>query len=207
VGTGWSRLTQVTRQEDRAGKVLLPNWCNTALTLVRTLATRSENLSVNSAREIYLRFRLEIHEGAKFLVVGAFGTVITFAVVNVMQQVNQYVAITVATALATVATYLGNRYWAFKDRQGKGTTRDSMNFLVLNGIGLLIFYGCLGLADLGGFSGRLWNNLAVALGTGLGTLFRFWSYRKWVWVAHEAPRLAHDGPVGAAAQPIPGSPR
>jgi hypothetical protein len=36
--------------------------------------------------------------------------------------------------------------------------------------------------------------LAPFVGTALGTLFRFWSYRKWVWLAQPAgPGMGADG--------------
>jgi putative flippase GtrA len=145
---------------------------------------------VSSVRRLYERFRHLIHEGSKFLVIGAVGTVITFVVANALHGVGRYKAVTIATILATVFTFLGNRYWTFKHREGQGTTRDSIVFFVLNGIGLLIYYGCIGLTDLAGQGkSKIWYNIALVIGTGLGTLFRFWSYRKWVWVAPDVPIL------------------
>jgi putative flippase GtrA len=139
---------------------------------------------VHSIGKLYLRFRQLIHEGAKFLVIGGIGAVVTFAVANLLHDMGKYKAVTVATIVATVVTYLGNRYWTFKHRQGKGTARDSALFFVFNAIGLLIYYGCIWLIqDAAGLSGKLWYNVALVVGTGLGTLFRWWSYRKWVWVA------------------------
>ena len=85
--------------------------------------------------------------------------------------------------MATIVTYVGNRYWTFSHRQGQGNTRDTVVFFILNGVGLLIYYACLWFRDLAGLDGKLWYNVALIVGTGLGTLFRFWSYRKWVWVA------------------------
>jgi putative flippase GtrA len=145
---------------------------------------------------MYQQFRHLIHEGAKFLVIGLVGTVITFGVANALHStMDKYLAITIATILATVATYLGNRYWTFRHRQGQGTARDTTIFFVLNGIGLLIYYACLGITDLAGLGhSRIWYNAALIVGTVLGTIFRFWSYRKWVWTAA-------DGPVLAAAEP------
>ncbi len=141
---------------------------------------------MGSVRGLYERFRHLIHEGAKFLVIGAIGTIVTFVIANALQSFGRYKAVTIATILATVVTYLGNRYWTFKHRQSQGTTRDSIMFFVLNGIGLLIYYGCIGLTDLAGLGkSKLWYNVALIVGTGLGTLFRFWSYRKWVWPAAE----------------------
>ncbi|HTX86249.1 MAG TPA: GtrA family protein [Streptosporangiaceae bacterium] len=149
---------------------------------------------MGTIRGLYERFRHLIHEGFKFLVIGAIGTVVTFGVANGLHSIGKYKAITIATVLATVVTYLGNRYWTFKGRQGQGTTRESIIFFILNGIGLLIYYGCIGLTDLAGLgSSKLWYNMALIVGTGLGTLFRFWSYRKWVWLAPSAtPVLSAD---------------
>ena len=146
---------------------------------------------MSTIRGLYERFRLLIHEGAKFLVVGLIGTIVTFGVANGLKSIGEYKAITVATIVATVVTYLGNGRWAFRNRQGQGTARDTIVFFVLNGIGLIIYYGCIGVTDLAGVRHEvLWYNIALVVGTGLGTLFRFWSYRKWVWVAADTPVLA-----------------
>lgn len=142
---------------------------------------------MSSIRELYGRFRHLIHEGGKFIVVGGIGTVVTFGVANALPQSHKYVAVTVATVVATVITYVGNRFWTFKHRQGQGTTRESAIFFILNGVGLLIYYACIWLIqDVAGLKGKLWYNAALVVGTGLGTLFRFWSYRKWVWLAPSA---------------------
>jgi putative flippase GtrA len=150
---------------------------------------------VSTVRELYERFRLLIHEGSKFLIIGGLGAVITFGVANALNGIGRYKAITIATILATVFTYLGNRYWSFRHRQGQGEVRDSVVFFVLNGIGLLIYYGCIGLTDLAGLGkSKFWYNMALVVGTILGTLFRFWSYRKWVWVAKDHSVLERTEP-------------
>ncbi len=139
-------------------------------------------------RNLYARFRQLIHEGFKFLVIGVGGAIVTFGAANALHSIGKYKAITIATILATAFTYLGNRYWTFRHRQGKGTTRDSILFFFFNGVGLLIYYACIGLLDLAGLGHNLaWYNVALVVGTGLGTLFRFWSYRKWIWLASPAP--------------------
>jgi len=174
---------------------------------------------VRSIRELYQQFRQVIHEGAKFLVVGLIGTIVTFGLANALKHsLGEYGAITVATVVATVVTYLGNGYWAFRTRKGQGTARDSVVFFVLNGIGLLIYYLCIWIfKDVAGLKGTLWYNFELVLGTGLGTLFRFWSYRKWVWVAvdSEQPSTTEalseaigEAPASEAAeQPRSGGPR
>src|SRR5215472_13844923 len=153
----------------------------------RAKAVRRQVQQVSSIRNLYARFRQLIHEGFKFLIIGAVGFIVTFGVANALHSVGKYKAITIATILATAITYLGNRYWTFRHRHGKGTTRDSTMFFVLNGVGLLIYYGCIGLLDLAGLGHSVaWYNVALVIGTGLGTLFRFWSYRKWIWLASPA---------------------
>jgi putative flippase GtrA len=166
---------------------------------------------LSTIRDLYMRFRQLIHEGFKFLVVGAIGTIVTFAVANWLRGIGDYKAVTIATVIATVVTYLGNRFWSFSHRQGHGTARESIIFLILNGIGLIIYYGCIGLGHLAGLDSRAWYNVALVVGTGLGTLFRFWSYRKWVWTAPGAadsagmaspgPELPSDAPAAEALSP------
>jgi putative flippase GtrA len=161
--------------------------------------------------EMYGRFRHLIHEGGKFLVVGGVGTVVTFGVANGLHGIGHYKAITVATVVATIVTYLGNRYWTFKHREGKGTTRDTVLFFVLNGIGLLIYYACIGLVAVtgldpsGGKTSKdlFWYNVALVVGTGLGTLFRFWSYRRWVWTMPGASGSPAASTFGELAEPHP----
>ncbi len=134
----------------------------------------------------YRRFRKLIHEGAKFLIVGLIGIGVTnlvFIPLHGPLGLGPLTSVTIATIVATCFTFLGNRHWSFRDREGAGTAREGVTFFVLNGFGLLIQYAVLGFSNYAlGLTTRLENVLAVNLGIGLGTLFRFWSYRKWVWV-------------------------
>ena len=153
-------------------------------------------------RTLYARFQQLIHEGFKFLLIGVVGAIITFGLANALHSIGPYKAITIATILATVVTYLGNRYWTFRHREGKGTTRDSAMFFVFNGVGLIIYWGCIGIVDLAGLRKDLaWYNVALVVGTALGTLFRFWSYRRWIWLASPAPASGEleELPDGMAA--------
>jgi hypothetical protein len=103
-------------------------------------------------------------------------------------------------------TFLGNRYWAFRHRERVGMGRETVLFFVFNAIGLAIQLACVAIVvDGAGQQGKIWYNLANLCGIGLGTLFRFWSYRKWVWRTQEpasgVPAAGHH-PVS----PAPGSP-
>ncbi len=137
------------------------------------------------ALRLYERFRVLIHEAAKFGVVGLAGFIVSLGGADVLHfdlGVGKYKAVVVATIAATVVTFLGNRYWAFRHRERVGMGRETVLFFVFNAIGLLIQLACVAIvADGFGLQGKVWYNLANLTGIGLGTLFRFWSYRKWVW--------------------------
>jgi putative flippase GtrA len=169
---------------------------------------------VNSALGLYERFRHLIHEVLKFGFIGGIGFVVTEVGTNVLHfnlGLGPLTSIVIASIIATFVTYLGNRYWTFRNREGTSVGRDYVIFFVLNAIGILIqlavegfTYYALGLTD------KLSYNVALAFGIGLGTLFRFWSYRKWVWRA--MPGHTPEGhealePAGAAGTPASGQTR
>ena len=140
------------------------------------------------ARSLYERFRLLIHEAAKFGVVGAIGFVVSLGGADFLHfslGVNKYTSVVIATVLATIVTFVGNRWWAFRHRERTSMGQETVLFFVFNGIGLLIQLACVAIV-VDGFNlqgSKLWYNLANLAGIALGTLFRFWSYRKWVWKA------------------------
>jgi putative flippase GtrA len=164
---------------------------------------------VSFVLRLYERFRVLIHEAAKFGVVGLAGFIVSLGGADILHfdaNVGKYKAVVVATIAATVVTFLGNRYWAFRHRERVGMGRETVLFFVFNAIGLLIQLACVAIvADGANLQGKVWYNLANLTGIGLGTLFRFWSYRKWVWrtqePAGEVPATGHR-PVA----PAPGFP-
>jgi putative flippase GtrA len=137
---------------------------------------------VSMITELYSRFRQLIQEGSKFLVVGGAGAVVTIGGASALQVIGEYKAVTISTIVATIVTFLGNRHWTFRHREGQGAAHETIMFFILNGIGLLIYYVVIWLIkDVAGMTGSLWYLAELMVGTGLGTLFRFWSYRKWIW--------------------------
>jgi putative flippase GtrA len=152
-----------------------------------------------------MRFRHLIHELAKFGVVGLVGFIVTDIGYNLLYysaNLGPLTSVTIATVAATCTTFIGNRYWTFRHRDGSGTGRETVMFFGLNGVGLLIQYASIGFTNYAlGLTDKLSNNIALLLGIGFGTLFRFWSYRKWVWAAPQAsapppPRVLITGPAG-----------
>jgi putative flippase GtrA len=163
---------------------------------------------VTVIRAWYERFRHIIHEFAKFGVVGVVGLLITnigYALFHTKFHWGPVSATTVATIVATCVTYVGNRYWSFKHRERTSVPREGVIFFALNGIGLLIQDAVVAfnyyILGLGG--NKLAEFLALNVGIGLATLFRFWSYRKFVWAAPAADggTTATTGGTAPTGQP------
>ena len=136
---------------------------------------------------LYARFRLLACELGKFGIVGLLAFVVADAGTNLLHfRAGQgpLTANVIATVVAMAVSYAGNRYWTFRDRQRSGMGREGMLFLLLNTSGLVIQLACLGFATyVVGLHGKLSYNVALVTGIALATLFRYWSYRTWVWRA------------------------
>jgi putative flippase GtrA len=146
---------------------------------------------VTFARALYERFGQLIYEFAKFGVIGVTALFITNAVYGLLfihLGVGPVTSTTVATIVAAAATYLGNCYWSFRARQRTGVVRELIIFAVLNGVGVLIQDAAVAFSyyvlQLG--NNKLAGFIALNSGIALATLFRFWSYRRFVWVAPPA---------------------
>ena len=137
-------------------------------------------------RELYVRFQRLIHEAAKFGVVGIIGVFITnggYALLHNTFGLGPVTATTIATIVATAVSYVANRYWSFRHRERTSVAREGMIFFVLNGVGLLIQDAVVAFNFyiLGNGHNKAAEFIALNAGIALATLFRFWSYRKWVW--------------------------
>ena len=140
-----------------------------------------------SAAGLYTRARTMLPELLKFGIVGGIGSVVDLggtAVLHSEYHVGPLASKAVAVTLATVVTYLGSRFWTFKQRENQSARRELVLFIVLNVVGLLIAEAVIGFVTyVLGLHGKIEFNAASVLGTGLGTIFRFYAYRKWVFLA------------------------
>ncbi len=161
---------------------------------------------MRQARALYYRLHDVVREGMKFGIVGALAFVVDFGVFNLVLLLTRgdkpLTAKTVSVVLATMVAYLGNRHWTFRHRGRSGLRREYALFFVLNGVGLAIALVCLWFShyvlDL---RSHLADNVSAnGVGLALGTLFRFWSYRRWVFPAVvEAPETEVTDLPGAHA--------
>ena len=135
-------------------------------------------------RDTYLRFQVLVHEIAKFGVVGAMGFVVQLGVQNALypgHHIGALTSVVIASVFATTATFLGNRYWAFKHRKGRGIAHETVLFVVFNILGMLIQAGFVAVVVKEmHHTDRLSYNVATLIGIAIATLFRLFSYRKFV---------------------------
>ena len=150
------------------------------------------------------RVAATFHELAKFGTVGALAFVVDVTIFNVVLHLSgkPLTSKITSTVVAATIAFILNRAWSFRHRQRSSVRREYALFFILNAIGLVIAVGCLAISHyLLGFESRLADNIAAnGFGLVLGTTFRFWSYRRFVWAAPEAVEAAAvDGDPAATA--------
>jgi putative flippase GtrA len=155
---------------------------------------------MTALRRVHSRLGHLVRELLKFGMVGALAFVVDVGLFNLLLQRTgePLTSKTLSTVTATTVAYLGNRWWTFRRRSRSGVGREYTLFFLLNGVGLAIALGCLAISHyLLGFTGRLADNIAAnVVGLALGTTFRFWSYRRFVFRA-VLPEAAAPGTVGS----------
>ena len=143
-------------------------------------------------------------EVISFLTVGGAGYVVDVSAFNylralpVIGAVDPSVAKCLAVALAMVVTYVGNRAVTWRGESSSGRRREVALFVLFNVIGLGFSVVTLAVShDLLGLTSRLADNISAnVIGLALGTAFRFWSYRRFVFGAGPSAREATPSHVG-----------
>lgn len=125
------------------------------------------------------------HEVAKFGVIGALAFVIDIGGMNLLTHTVLEGKVTTARIIsgvvATLFAWLGNRSWTFAHRRSRPAHHEVSLFFLVNGAALVLSTLTLVLSHYGlDLTTRLADNLATIFGIGLGTLFRFWAYRRFV---------------------------
>ncbi|WP_264793804.1 GtrA family protein [Arthrobacter mangrovi] len=138
-------------------------------------------------------------EVAKFGTVGGVAFVIDnglyWWLINGPMSQSEVKARLVSASVATLFSWLANRYWTFRDRRQPNPVRELIMFVVINVIGMLISAGCVWVAKyLLEIDGRTELLAAGVFGTVLATVVRFFAYRFLVFNAEldSEPEFAHD---------------
>lgn len=149
--------------------------------------------------DIATRLKVEL---AKFGAIGAVAYVIDVGIFNGLRFADEHglmhdkplTAKAISVAIATTFAYFGNRFWTFKDRARTSFRREYVLFFALNGIAMAIALFCLWMSHyVLKYTTPLADNISAnVVGLVLGTVFRFWGYRKWVFLAHPETTDPHS---------------
>jgi putative flippase GtrA len=132
------------------------------------------------------RWRETVSEAVKFGTVGLTGVVIDVGLFRIFRvgflHDHPLTAAILSSVIATVFAYIGNRFWSFKSRAKTGYIKEFILFALLNVVAIGISTAVLAFTHYGlGYTTVLEDTVsAKVIGLGLGTLFRWWAYRKWV---------------------------
>jgi putative flippase GtrA len=151
----------------------------------------ADSCGVSPITARYRRFAGLLQELAKFGVIGTIGAGLDLggaAMLHGSAGLGPLLAKTISTVAATTFAYAGNRVWTFRHRANAGLAREYLIFFALNGAGLLIALLVIGFTEYSlGMHSQLAYNLAQVTGTAIGTLFRYWAYKKWVFLPRATP--------------------
>jgi putative flippase GtrA len=150
------------------------------------------------------RTRHLLEEVAKFLVVGGVATLVSFVGFNALvhgmllgraplreHPIEAYVLVNV---LGGCVAYLGMRWWAFSHREVKDAS-GVVSFFVLGALTMVIPVLCLAFSRyaLGLTSPWADNISANVIGLGLGTVTRFYVFRRFVFLDPELETVPSRG--------------
>lgn len=145
---------------------------------MRTLVAR-----LRGALDVLMR------EMVKFGLVGALAYVVDVGLFNLLRfggpgvlEDKPLTAKVISVAVATCVAWVGNRLWTFRHRRTDRPGRELVQFAVINLVGMAIALVCLGVSHYAlGLTSPLADNVSAnGVGLVLGTLFRFYAYRTFV---------------------------
>lgn len=145
---------------------------------------------MTSSSSLSIRLRGLIPEASKFLTVGAVAYVVDVGIFNLLRFAGDFAPLAgkpltakiISAIVATVVAYFGNKTWTYAHRAGQSASRELILFFGLNGVAMAIAVVCLWISHyvLGLDSALADNVSANIVGVGLGTIFRFLTYRRFV---------------------------
>lgn len=135
--------------------------------------------------------RILLKEIGAFGLIGAIGVVIDLGIFAWLSPHGALKAKCISTIVAMVFSYLGNRYFSFSHRARTSIARETSYFFVINLIVLVISELIIALFV---YPLHYRHDGAVVfvvnvLTIGMGTVFRFWAYKRFVFLH---PDKVHD---------------
>jgi putative flippase GtrA len=142
---------------------------------------------IQSITDIYQSRLKEFNRFAKFAIVGGFGAIIDFGLLNLMRGIfgwDLLWANTLSVCIAMLSNFIWNRYWTFPESRTRKKRTQLPQFALVNLIGLLINnLIVIGIdAVLVTQVGEPWSyNLAKAAAIGIVLFWNFGVNRLWTY--------------------------
>jgi putative flippase GtrA len=142
---------------------------------------------IQSITNIYQSRPKEFYRFGKFAIVGAFGALIDFGLLNLMRGVFGWDLIwanTFSVCIAMISNFIWNRYWTFPESRSRRKRTQLPQFALVNLAGLLINnLIVVGIdAVLRIYIGEPWSyNLAKAVAIGVVLFWNFGINRLWTY--------------------------
>jgi putative flippase GtrA len=138
-------------------------------------------------------WRVLLKELTAFGFIGALALVIDVGIFTWLAPHGALKAKAASTAVSTTFAYFGNRYLSFSHRARSGLARETSYFFGINFVTLVfseLVIGFFVYALNYGHGSRMvfFVNLATIA---IGTVFRFWSYKRFVFLHPDRARVVH----------------
>jgi putative flippase GtrA len=145
-----------------------------------TLTTQLASLRIH----VRSSWRILLKEVAAFGMIGAISLVIDLGIYNLLADQGWLKAKCVSTIVATVFAYFGNRHLSFSHRARTSIGRETSFFFAINLAVLAVSEVILAVFayPLNQRSDHLVMNVVNLATIGLGTVFRFWAYKRFVFL-------------------------
>lgn len=155
--------------------------------------------------------KVATRELAKFGIIGSINFVIDIGLWNLLVKFAMHdaevKAKVISTIVATTSAYFMNRHWTFRHRSRSALHREYTLFFLFNGVALAMQAIAVAGAKYGfDIKSLMWLNVVNLLGIAAGTVFRFWSYRRFVWLQPvETAEVAESSTPGSGNHSLAGS--
>lgn len=154
---------------------------------------------------LYAKFRHILHELGKFGVVGIVAYIVDTGIYWLLlrEDMETLLAKTLSVVVSATVAFVGNRFWTWRHRQRSGLTREYLLYFGFNAAGLGIALAVLWASHYG--LGSAWPIFqtdvadliaAQLVGNAIATVFRFWAYRRFVFIAPAVPPIPAPAEVG-----------
>lgn len=132
---------------------------------------------------------LFVFQAAKFVLVGAFATVIDYGLFNFFIwtfsfffPIGKITAKAISFIFSTALKYWGNKYWTFSKHEKEEIAKEILQFFIINLAGLIIdvaafYYFTRIMGEQFGFSYAYWIKFSVILAAITSSVWNFLGYK------------------------------